>query len=629
VLAVGFWTLTLDGFPNPRFFLTSAFALVLVGVPWAWRRLVATMGQPTAEAAVRERRLFVAVCVFFLVLCGVTVPLLLIASSPVEFESVGSLLFQTVLQALSLFVLVPLGLRALAPQPIKRLATFAWAGAAVLALVFAFVLPPEVAMNGSFTSTDPQRLRSGLALVPSLALMLGVAAGLFAVVRFRRVAWLTPSFGLGAASLLLVGLVSAFSLPPPGPQGPEQAHTLAPVFTLTRSGHNQFLLFLDGAAAMALPEALKEVPGLQDQLAGFTWYQNTVSYSSHTLFTVPAMMGGPSFSPEAINDRKGVPLVQKVNEALKTLPSLLGEAGERVVLADPSFANLQWIPDTSIFWKMKNVTALNLKGAYKGLFLKKEKLLDDVPRDRQFDYDILVRFSLFRVAPPALRPLIYYDGSWWKGGTSATFQSEVDSYSSLFYLNDLTRIDDGPDTANFFFNETNHDTGAFNPDGTLSRVPVEVPASDLARFGDDFTAKYTYGYRAAMVQVVKWLTWLREHGVYDNTRIVIVADHGRPLSAGKYSPWARYRPLLLVKDYNSRQGFTVNGELKTNADVPSLLTAGMTHPVPARAADDVPLIHEGPFWPGGQKPDTFVFSNTFTLKKPDVRVDENWVEVKP
>ena len=83
---------------------------------------------------------------------------------------------------------------------------------------------------------------------------------------------------------------------------------------------------------------------------------------------------------------------------------------------------------------------------------------------------------------------------------------------------------------------------------------------------------------AALLQLGEWFDYLRENGVYDNTRIIIVADHGRELSQFDITcngeDMERFMPLLLVKDFNSK-GFTVSEEFMTNADVPELATSGL------------------------------------------------------
>ena len=75
---------------------------------------------------------------------------------------------------------------------------------------------------------------------------------------------------------------------------------------------------------------------------------------------------------------------------------------------------------------------------------------------------------------------------------------------------------------------------------------------------------------AALQELGEWFDWLRQEGLYDNTRILLVSDHG-------YELWqmldfvyptgddlGSYLPLLLVKDFDSH-GFTICPPLATLA----------------------------------------------------------------
>ena len=84
---------------------------------------------------------------------------------------------------------------------------------------------------------------------------------------------------------------------------------------------------------------------------------------------------------------------------------------------------------------------------------------------------------------------------------------------------------------------------------------------------------------AALMQLGNWFDYLRENGVYSNTRIIIVADHGRNLNIFDSADNSLhltefYRPMLLVKDFNAT-GFTTSEEFMTNADVPALSLEGL------------------------------------------------------
>ncbi len=87
---------------------------------------------------------------------------------------------------------------------------------------------------------------------------------------------------------------------------------------------------------------------------------------------------------------------------------------------------------------------------------------------------------------------------------------------------------------------------------------------------------------AAYIKLGEWFDYLRECGVYDNTRIILVSDHGRGLNQFEDIDFTeeglfdmeRYNCLLMVKDFNAT-GFTVSDEWMTNADTPALATEGI------------------------------------------------------
>ena len=81
----------------------------------------------------------------------------------------------------------------------------------------------------------------------------------------------------------------------------------------------------------------------------------------------------------------------------------------------------------------------------------------------------------------------------------------------------------------------------------------------------------------------EWFDYLRENGVYDNTKIIIASDHGYPLghsdelihdASDELKDVELYYPLLLVKDFGSTE-FSVSDEFMTNADVPVLAADGL------------------------------------------------------
>ena len=83
---------------------------------------------------------------------------------------------------------------------------------------------------------------------------------------------------------------------------------------------------------------------------------------------------------------------------------------------------------------------------------------------------------------------------------------------------------------------------------------------------------------ATMLKLGEWFDYLREQGVYDNTKIILVADHGNPNANFEELTFDGrdvqfYHPLLMVKDFGATE-LTYSDEFMTNADVATLATSG-------------------------------------------------------
>ena len=174
-------------------------------------------------------------------------------------------------------------------------------------------------------------------------------------------------------------------------------------------------------------------------------------------------------------------------------------------------------------------------------------------------------------------------------GISAGF---MNLYSSMTNLPNMTQITDSDEnTFMWMVNNTTHEPillqepeyePAFNVDNTLydalhtDRFTLDGKTLEM----DEYLQVVHYQTNmAVMMQIGNWLDYLRENDVYDNTRIIIVSDHGRPLYhmdelVVDGEDLNFYFPLLLVKDFNSTE-FTVSDEFMTNADVPTLATMGL------------------------------------------------------
>jgi hypothetical protein len=166
----------------------------------------------------------------------------------------------------------------------------------------------------------------------------------------------------------------------------------------------------------------------------------------------------------------------------------------------------------------------------------------------------------------------------------------INSFSVLDYLPKLVRVDSDKDTFNITTNDTVHEPrilDIYKPEDFISTIPEAQGYSPP--FKDNYTLIHFYTQIGAFQKFCVFFNYLKENGVYDNTKIIIVSDHGRDIvdpffmdfadSKKERNEYTYYHPLLLVKDFNADAPMTFSDEFMTNADVPALATAHIENAV--------------------------------------------------
>jgi hypothetical protein len=337
------------------------------------------------------------------------------------------------------------------------------------------------------------------------------------------------------------------------------------------------------------------------------------------------MLGGYDYMPLSINQQKDELLSYKVNEAIRAMPRSFGEDGYRVTITDPLIANMQSVPDISIFKDMPNVTARFLSGKltdrFRSEFPGEEKTGAD-----SFDFDILFRYGIFRISPPALRYGIHYKGQWWREAAYNSYGRAVAEFSSLYYLPELCFTDEGVGTLNIFMNAVTHESGAYNTELFPQSKPIEFSEEEKRRYGSEENAEYMYTLLSAMKQFVKWLDYLKQQNVYDNTRIIVVADHGGSYNSRRDTAGMEgFNPLLMVKEPGERGALVVSGDFMTHADTPYLATGRLKEAEEAKrgALAAVSVVSSQPLRHG---PYGFNVDGIRKLKRGEVLRKESWGE---
>ncbi len=513
-------------------YLALSLGMIVICVPLGKKCfLVKVRGsQISILSELNDKFLYLYSCLVFCVLLGFLVPSQIIASSPTEFNEPWKALFCTVLQGISICILLPGFIWFLiGEQRRKYLALFMSCFALVSVVCYFFLSGSYGTLTRGFQFDNPHLLKSSYPIWVDIITIVSVAASLLLLLRQKKERFILLLLkGIGLA-LIILGLVSFFSIMNSSflakTHAEERNWETDKVFTFSRKSNNTFILFLDQACGVAFYYAIDMLPETIKEMEGFVWYPKTISFGDCTILGVPPLLGGYDYTPWNVNARLDTPLVRKVNEALTLLPKLFGESGWRVSITDPSLANLQWIPDTTIYDGMRNVKARNIKGLFSKRFLQ-EKGYPPEKETEAFDFDILFRYGVLRIALPILRYLIYYNGNWWRDGRSNSFDRSLAVFPNLYYLSDLCHTDDESESISIFMNESTHEYGAFTAELLPSRDPIRYSEKEVARFGSQNATGYMYVFLASIKAVGRWLNYLKQCGVYDNTKIIIVSDHG-------------------------------------------------------------------------------------------------------
>ena len=562
-----------------------------------------------------DNKLFTIGSCFLSILCGALISSALIADSPQEFVDV-TYFYHPLWFVLSSFC-YSVGLFVI------WLRVFYWLSNDKLKVIFdraVWVLSGVMLVNYMFFGRKYGNISSELVYDNGIKSALSekiinivVWIVLIAVLSFVVSKWKKAASSVLLVATLAIGVMSCvnvYTIKKSIDTVDFTAATDMPSFKLNKNGKNVVVIMLDRAIGTYAPYIFNEKPELKQQFDGFTYYSNTLSYGISTNFASTPLVGGYEYTPVEMNKRDSESQVKKHNEALKVMPVLFSENNFDVTVCDPPYANYKWIPDLSIYDDYPEIDTYITKGKFQS---DEQKAQSTVINRRNIFF-----FSLMKCMPMFTHGYLYDGGVYLKTesfgevlysthvienpsvakGHSKSF---LRNYTVLENMSTMTEITDSSENTYLFMsNDITHEA-------VILQTPEYVPAEKVdntqynAAHADRFTVdgktinvknnyqmSHYHSNMAAYIQIGKWLDYLRENGVYDNTRIIIVADHGKAVgSSGIYESESfkheefserltaeSYYPLLMVKDFNS-EGFNISDEFMTNADVPTLATQGL------------------------------------------------------
>jgi len=361
------------------------------------------------------------------------------------------------------------------------------------------------------------------------------------------------------------------------------------------------------------------------------------------------MMGGYEYTVDEMNKRNSELLVDKHNESLLVMPKLFLDAGFSVTLTDPPFSNYQWIADFSPFKPYPEMNVLHHEGPFVSIYKREHSSHLDwqLEHENTLIKKYLPMFTFLKASFPVMRDSIYQGGGYLL--ISESFQS-LDSflspYSHLYYLRELSSFNMEGNAFISISNNTTHvpirlQTPEYEPRSTMTNSTTPYDMIEGIR---EIDILHYYVNAAALKRIGFWFDQLREEGVYDNTRIVIVSDHGRSLYSEGMADFIKNRyvyngfvPLLLMKDFDATGTLIEDDTFMTNADAPLFAIRDLTSPINPftgknmydQIKKDRVNVYNGPFDPRtikGTKHQPYL-DRSFSIGE-DIHVEVNWGPVE-
>ena len=356
-----------------------------------------------------------------------------------------------------------------------------------------------------------------------------------------------------------------------GTTPPAEITQLEPQFHLSKTEKNVIVFMEDRAVSGIFPYIFSEIPELKERYEGFTYYPNTVSMSYYTTLGAPGLFGGYDFTPWEINKRTDLSIREKHNQSLLVMPTLFTDAGFDVSVTNLPYENYNMQPVEQIYSNLPKLNRVKTQGAYSSYWYNEHGIKPKAQTSFLIKRNIIF-FSLFKLVNPPFRVIVYGCGYRLLGNPYKDEAYLIDTYAPLDYLPELTDFNASNNTFLIFDNELPHAPG-------LLQAPDFVPVEKITNPGTDkFENNSTYHINTAMLlRIGDFLDYLKKNDCYDNTRIIIVSDHGNPTDSGLFENNQGFskmkeelQAVLLFKDYNSKGNLSFDFTFMTNADTPSL-----------------------------------------------------------
>jgi len=513
---------------------------------------------------------------------GIFTPSMLIESSPQEFSFLDNVssplffIFNSSLQAFGIFIFWTIIIYFLMSDKLKKFFSFFMTIISICVLCGIFAFPGDyghVSTSLVFSGNVSHNAKE-ISFNLLILLLLSFIIFFLYIFGFKKILSILNVSLLSA--VLIFSLINILNINTEFKKLSEyykpdlkNVKTLSPILNLSKTGKNVLIINLDMAASVFIPYIFNESPELSQKFEGFVYYPNTVSFNGWTQGGAPPIFGGYEYTPLGFNKRADVSYSEKYNESLLLMPRIFSDSGFNVYITDPPYANDNWIPDLRIYDKEQSISSYITDGVYTDLWLNRNNI--ELPAHSAVLKRNILWYSIFRAAPVAFRQGLYYKGSWCAPISENWMRTFLNGYAVLDFLPELTEFNSfEKHSAVIMTNNTAHES-------LFLQAPDYKPQKIVTNYGDGkFNKEIWYHVNSAAIKrLCDYFDFLKKNDVYDNTRIILVSDHGR-LETTYITKTSlpfhvdQFNPILFYKDFNAKDDMKTEMTFMSTADVPFL-----------------------------------------------------------
>lgn len=591
---------------------------VLISLPFNYKLLLKDFGDG------KSRRIPLVLSIFIVTLSLIWLPIQVYSSMPARFEFGVASLFLLNIDLVVISLLLIAGLYFVLPKKVKGFYSYFLLLGGFITFIYSFVV------RLSFGSLDGSSLTNSDALVGTILIYLIEFLFLYTMARLVYKLYIKRKdliLKIFIPLYILIVIQGVYTSIPLLDKSRDEVQYSNNVLNFSKDRENVVIIMLDMFQGSYLDNIFSDNSGLEKIYSGFTWYPNTLTTSYYTNSALPGVIGGWDFTPQEINKDRDKKLFEKISASYTYAIEKSKERG-----FEPSVVNPVYFK--SALGKVEDLKSLGVNVATNSSF---RDVSDSGSGDSsRAQGRLLASVGLFRAVPYLLKPRVYNKGSWFNLEES-NYKYVSDNVAFIKALSTKSKVDNSKATYKIFNSEITHTPFGITKNGEVLRSGR--PDQEAKNSVDGFNSYYSAYW--ATVWIGDFLNWLKGNGIYDNTRIIIVSDHGNIFN-NPYTPeftnlerldylgaplkrLNRLNSLLLVKDFNSNKEFTIDNTLMSIADVHNISFNGVKD-IPEDRVIETTIINK---WETAELETTNSFDFRYHYKVKDSLFDlNNWEHIK-